>query len=395
MISVEQALQLVLQETISFKIENVPLLQSLGRVLAQEVKADRDFPPFDRVTMDGIAINAKAFETGTRTFSIAQIQAAGQPPTTLDNPDNCVEVMTGAVLPVNATAVIRYEDCQILKELATVLIDHVKRGQNIHRQGADCLAGTVLLMPGQRITPAMIGTLASVGLSKVSVFQNPKIAICSTGDELVEIDQTPLPHQIRKSNVYMLAAALQEENIQASLFHLPDEPEAMRQQLTDIFRENEVVLLSGAVSKGKFDYLPQVLEQMRFWPIFHKIAQKPGKPMLFGKMPDGPLVFGFPGNPVSTFVCYQLYFKPWHKRCLGVSETPLWGQLAEDVTFAPALTYHVPVRLKNEKGIWKATPVPNTGSGNLTSILTAEGLLTLPADRTDFLVGEVFPVTLL
>lgn len=394
MISVEHALHLVLQETISLKIEGLPLLHSLGRILAQEVTADRDFPPFDRVTMDGIAINVKAFESGTRTFPVAQVQAAGQPPATLDNQGNCVEVMTGAVLPANATAVIRYEDCRVQEGQATVLVDTIRQGQNIHRRGSDCLAGTVLLTPGQRITPAMIGTLASVGLSTVPVYQNPNVAICSTGDELVEVAQTPLPHQIRKSNVYMLVAALQEENINASLYHLPDEPEAMRQLLTAIFQQHEVVLLSGAVSKGKFDYLPQVLEQMRFQAIFHKIAQKPGKPMLFGKLPEGPLVFGFPGNPVSTFVCYQLYFKPWLKRCLGVTESQQFARVSENITFPPALAYHVPVRLRNEEGNWIATAVPTTGSGDLTSILKADGLLTLPADKSNFLAGEPFPVTL-
>jgi molybdopterin molybdotransferase len=394
MISVEQALQLVLQQTIASQVEEVPLLQSLNRVLAQEVKADRDFPPFDRVTMDGIAIDVKAFEQGTKTFPITQVQAAGEPPTTLATPNHCVEVMTGAMLPLNANAVIPYEDCQLQDNQATVLTDKITLGQNIHRQGSDCPKETVLLNRGQRITPAMVGTLATVGYSTVPVYRLPKVAICSTGNELVEVHQSPLPHQIRKSNVFMLAAALQQENITATLFHLPDNPEVMRHQLSSIMEEHEVVLLSGAVSKGKFDYLPHVLAQLRFSPVFHQIAQKPGKPMLFGRMLEGQVVFGFPGNPVSTFVCYHLYFKPWLRDCLGLQSLQDWAQLEHDLTFKPSLSYHLPVSLSNQNGELKATAVPTTGSGDLTSILKADGLLTLPADRDKFLAGESFPLTL-
>ncbi|WP_205500824.1 molybdopterin molybdotransferase MoeA [Rufibacter psychrotolerans] len=392
MISVDEALQLVLQHTILLRIQEVDLLNSVGRVLAQEVLADRDFPPFHRVTMDGIAINSQTFASGKRTFQIEQTQAAGTPQIYLKDPENCIEVMTGAMLPQNTDAVIPYEVCSLQASSATVQTELVVSGQNIHTQGADGKAGEVLLTPGTKITPAMVGTLASVGLARVKVYQLPRVAICSTGDELVEVDQTPLPHQIRRSNAYMLAAALQQENIPAALFHLPDEPETMKLELTSILARHEVLLLSGAVSKGKFDFLPQVLEQLGLRQVFHKIAQKPGKPMLFGTIPDQKVVFGFPGNPVSTFVCYQLYFKPWLHQSLSLSKTaPYSAQLAQNLTFKPALTYHVPVTLSNENGVLKATPVDTTGSGDLTSLLKADALLSLPPERVQFRSGEAFP----
>ncbi|KAA3438229.1 molybdopterin molybdotransferase MoeA [Rufibacter hautae] len=395
MISVEEALQLVLQHKATLIIEEVDLWQSVGRVLAQEVVADRDFPPFDRVTMDGIAINAQTFAVGTKAFPIEQIQAAGAPQTTLQNPDHCIEIMTGAMLPANTDAVVPYEDCLLQDHTATVQAQQVVQGQNIHRQGSDKKAGEVLLSGGVQITPAIVGTLASVGLAKVKVYAMPKVAICSTGDELVEIQETPLPHQIRRSNAYMLAAALQQENIQASLHHLPDVPETMKASLEQIIAEHEVLLLSGAVSKGKFDFLPQVLEALGFTAVFHRIAQKPGKPMLFGTLPVNKVVFGLPGNPVSTFVCYQLFFRPWLRASLHLTPVTAFAQLALPISFRPALTYHLPVKLRNHEGLLQATPISNTGSGDLTSILEADGLLSLPPEPQTFPAGSAVPLTLL
>ncbi|MBC3541608.1 gephyrin-like molybdotransferase Glp [Rufibacter sediminis] len=394
MISVAQALQLVLQHKISPQTEEVELLQSLGRTLAQDVTADRDFPPFHRVTMDGIAVRASDFVAGIRAFPIEEIHAAGSPQKTLHHPGHCLEVMTGAVLPQGTDAVVPYEECTMHENVATVLAEKVRAGQNIHPQGSDKKAGEVLLTSGVKITPAILGTLASVGYAQVPVFQLPSVAICSTGDELVEVQQQPLPHQIRRSNAYMLAGALQQENIQASLFHLPDEPAIMQKRLAKILEAHDVLLLSGGVSKGKFDFLPQVLEELGFTPVFHKIAQKPGKPMLFGTLPEQKVVFGLPGNPVSTFVCYQLFFRPWLHASLHQDHQPASAQLTQTLTFKPALTYHVPVKLHQDQGILKATPIPTTGSGDLTSILEADGLLSLPPEQENFAAGEAFPLTL-
>ncbi|WP_210464842.1 molybdopterin molybdotransferase MoeA [Rufibacter roseolus] len=395
MISVEEALQLILEHKAALPLEEIDLLQSMGRVLAQEVTADRDFPPFDRATMDGFAINSHDFASGARAFLVEQIQAAGAPQTILQETGSCIEIMTGAMLPVNTDAVIPYEDCLLQDKVAKVQIEHVKAGQNIHRRGSDKKAGETLLTAGVQITPAIVGTLASVGLAKVKVYKLPKVAICSTGDELVEIKETPLPHQIRRSNAYMLAAALQGEGIQASLYHLPDVPQVMEASLEKIIAEHEVLILSGAVSKGKFDFLPQVLATLSFESVFHRIAQKPGKPMLFGTLPGQKVVFGLPGNPVSTFVCYQLFFRPWLRASLNLSSVEAYAQLTQNVHFRPNLTYHLPVKLHNHLGLLQATPIQSTGSGDLTSILEADALLSLPAVPDTFSAGEAFPITLL
>lgn len=393
MISFEEAQRLVFQYRQNFGTEEVDLLQSLGRVLAQEITADRDFPPFDRVTMDGIAVRAQDFIAGTRTFPIEQVQAAGSPPVTLQNAHQCIEVMTGAVLPGSTDAVIPYEQCEINDAIATVRAEQVNTKQNIHVQGADGKAGDILLSPGIRITPAMVSTLATVGCARVIVHKLPRVAICSTGDELVEITCPPLSHQIRRSNVYMLAAALQQENMQPTLFHLPDVPGIMKKELASILAQHDVLLFSGAVSKGKFDFLPQVLKEVGLQLIFHKVAQKPGKPILFGTLPEGKTIFGLPGNPVSTFVCYQLFFKPWLQATLQLPQQKQTAQLAQQLVFTPALTYHLPVSITQENGILKAIPVDTSGSGDLTSLLKADALLSLPSAQQQFEAAQVFPLT--
>ena len=395
MISVAEAYRHILSHRTEFGTAEVPLLQSIGRILAAPVVADADFPAYHRVTMDGIAIDAALFPSGQREFLIENMQAAGQPPTTLQNKSNCIEVMTGAVLPIGTNAIVPYEDCTISDGTATVKSASVTSFQNVHLQGSDSKAGDELLPAGIKITPGAIGMLASVGLGKVTVKKIPAVAVCSTGDELVAIHRQPLPYQIRRSNVYTIAAALAQQGIAASLHHLPDEPEAMKRQLTGIIKSHDAVLLSGAVSKGKKDFLPEVLQQLGMQTIFHRVAQKPGKPLLFGVFDDGPVVFGFPGNPVSTLVCYQVYFRKWLDSCLNFSPAIQMAKLAADFTFAPNLSFHLPVELTMADGCLWANPCFGTNSGDAVSLSKAAGIITLPADGTNFKKGDVFELIVL
>lgn len=390
MITVEQAYQHILNSKKDFGEETVPLLQSMGRVLAQPVVADADFPAFNRVTMDGIAITSTAFAAGQRTFSIEQMQAAGQPQTTLEQENGCIEIMTGAVLPNGTDAVVPYEQCEIINGKAEVKAASVVHWQNTHLQGADSKKDDELLGAATKITPAIIGILASVGMEKVSVKKMPSIAICSTGDELISINEIPEPHQVRRSNVYTLAAALWQQGITASLHHLPDEPEQMKQQLQPILQEHTAVLFSGAVSMGKKDFLPLVLQQLGMQTIFHKVAQKPGKPLLFGQFADGPVIFGFPGNPVSTLVCYHVFFRKWLAASLGLQQAAQTARLAEDFTFQPKLSFHLPVEIRNEGGILWANPGFGTNSGDAVTLSKAMAIITLPAEQTTFKKGEEF-----
>lgn len=392
MITVHEALAQIATYAKDFGVEAIPLLQSTNRILAQDVVADRDFPPYHRVTMDGIAINSKVFDGGQRNFPIENIQAAGAPLQPLKNEHNCIEVMTGAVLPEGTNAVIPYEECEINDGIATVQSATIKPLQNIHQQGTDSKSGTVLIQKNTTISPAHIGIMATVGLHKVQVHKMPVVAICSTGDELVDIEEIPLPHQIRKSNVYMLAAALQQEGIAAQLYHLNDDKEKMQAQLATILDECDVILLSGAVSKGKFDFLPEVLQTLGMQTVFHRVAQRPGKPFLFGAFANSKLVFGFPGNPVSTFVCYHIYCKQWLHTSLHRTPKKISARLAKTITFQPRLSFHVFVTLEYRDGMLYANPIMGANSGDMPSLIDADGIITLPAEKDTFEEGDIVEV---
>jgi molybdopterin molybdotransferase len=393
MISVDQALEFVLAEQRDFGVEEVDLLQSVGRVLASDVFSDRDFPPFDRVTMDGIAVNTDhLINEQQQKLVIEAIQAAGSPQLSLGDALKCIEVMTGAMLPANTNAVVPYEQCEIKNGIATINPKAISALQNIHLKGSDCKEGNLLLTKYTKINPAVIGVLATIGLDKVPVLKQCKVAVCSTGDELLDITQLPLPHQIRRSNSYSLTAALLKENIDVTIDHLHDEEALMLAQVSHLKDEHDVLIFSGAVSKGKYDFLPGVLQQLGMRTQFHYVAQRPGKPFLFGIFERGQVVFAFPGNPVSTLVCYYLYFKPWLACCLKQLEIAKWAQLGEDVEFKPDLSYHLLVTLQNDGGIFTAIPLNSSGSGDLVSISKANGFITLPAGKDVYKKGGVFKV---
>ncbi len=208
MLSVVQAEKIIFENTLQLPVETVGLESALGRILRENITADRDFPPFDRVTMDGVAICHAAFAAGRRQFAVQGIQAAGQAQQALSDPEACLEVMTGAMLPEDADAVIRYEDLEITDGLATVCCEKVESGQNIHVCGSDRRAGELLTPAGRKIGPAEIATAATVGKTRLQLSARPKTAIVSTGDELEDIAAAPLPHQIRRSNVYAVQALL-------------------------------------------------------------------------------------------------------------------------------------------------------------------------------------------
>src|SRR5690554_1501566 len=393
MISVQRALDLVLSQTLPKETEELDILSSRGKILAAPIKADRDAPPFDRVTMDGIAIRFNALQESA-AFKIENIQPAGSPQIKLSQKECCIEVMTGAILPIETDCVIPYEQIKIKEGIAYIDSKHHTLRQNIHFKGTDARQGDILLDEGQVITPSVIGVLASVGIGKVKVLKTPGIAICSTGDELVDIDQQPAIHQIRKSNAYMLQSALLDMGIEADIFHLKDDKEAMLSELSPMISNYRVLLFSGAVSKGKYDFLPAVLEGLGMKKVVHGVAQRPGKPFLFGTFPDA-LIFGFPGNPVSTFVCFHLYFKPWLKRHLGLPNGNVSAVLGSEIMFEKPLTYHLLVSLDIKEGRLIANPVANSGSGDLVHLAQADALLSLPPEKERFAAGEVYPLSMI
>jgi molybdopterin molybdotransferase len=393
MITVKEATQIVLENALQMPSEVVPLQQAAGRVLQETLQADRDFPPFDRVSMDGIAIRFDSFEKGKRKFFMEKVQAAGAPQLVLEQNENCVEVMTGAMLPQGTDTVIRYEDLSIHGGFATISIENIQAGQNIHRQGIDRKEGDAIVAAGRKISPAELGVAATVGKSSLRVAALPRACILSSGDELVEVHETPLPHQIRKSNVHVMAAVLGTWGLTADLLHLPDDPAAIEATLSDCLKNYNVLLMSGGVSMGKFDHLPEVLEKIGVRKWFHKVSQRPGKPFWFGSK-SSTVVFAFPGNPVSSFMCLHRYFQPWLRVSRGLEPFEnKYAVLAEDYFFKPDLTYFLQVKLTNSPdGRLLASPVTGQGSGDLANLVDTDAFLELPLERQEFKAGEAFPV---
>ena len=389
MISVQQALQTILENAQDFGVEEIPFLESVGRVLKEDIVADRDFPPFNRVSMDGIAINHRFFEEGIRDFTVEGIQPAGSPQEIMKVDSNCYEVMTGAVLPENTDTVIRYEDVEIKNGKATIQVESINKDQNVHQQGKDRCQGELLIPKNRIITAAEIGVIATVGKSTIKVVKTPKVMIVSTGDELVEVNEIPEAHQIRRSNAFTLVSLLEKLNIQAETSHITDDKELLKEKIAGYLNDYDALLFSGAVSKGKFDFLPEVLEELGVEKLFHRVSQRPGKPFWYGRR-DGKSVFAFPGNPISTYVNCLAYFYPWFTKSAGFELKEELVILGEDVSFKPQLTYFLQVRIDIKYGHLVAIPVKGNGSGDLASLVLADGFIELPKEQTEFNKGETY-----
>lgn len=394
MTTVEQAEKIILNNKIHIATEKVPIINALGRILAEDLKADRDFPPFDRVSMDGIAVIHAQIEKGQTSFPIAQTAAAGKPQSTLDNPENCIEVMTGAMLPIGTDTVIRYEDISIKDKEARIEILPTKAGINIHGKGIDRKEDELIVAKGRKISPAEIGIAATIGKDELLVQKTVKAIVISTGEEIVPITTIPLPHQIRTSNSYALQACLKSWGVEADTVLLPDSQEIIEQNIGEYLETYDVLILSGGVSAGKFDFVPQALENRGVRKLFHKVSQRPGKPFWFGVKGEK-AVFALPGNPVSTFMCLRRYFKPWLDASQEFSTERISAELSKDFVVKFELTFFLQVKLeKTETGTWKAMPIEGNGSGDLASLVEADAFMELPLGKEVFKAGEKYTVWL-
>lgn len=391
MITAPEALSIILRQEFPLKTMEISVEESLHHFLKEDIRADRDFPPFDRVSMDGIAIDIHRFENGQRSFTIENVQAAGSPQLALQNPENCIEVMTGAVLPKNTNVVIPYEQVEMEGKTARVLKEELTYFKNIHKKGLDRAKDSILIARNRKISAAEIGIMATVGKTTVKVAKPPNVLIVSTGNELVDIPETPLPHQIRRSNVYMLKGLLRQLQLRPEIAHLPDAKEEIRDRIGRYLQQYDVLIFSGSVSKGKYDYLPETLRELGVKELFHKVAIRPGKPFWFGAKDRLP-VFAFPGNPVSTFMGCVKYFFPWYYKVCGMTPIMEKAVLTEDFEFKPPLTYFLQVTLQNINGELFATPKKGKGSGDLANLVDADAFLELPQERAYFKKGDSYPV---
>lgn len=390
MLTTDEARESILSSMPAFATEMRPLDQANGQVLRQTVRAERDQPPFDRVMMDGIALRFADFASGTRQFPVQALQAAGDEALVLQS-GQCIEIMTGACLPQNADCIIPVERISAEDGVAVVEEDYAaESGRFIHARASDHAIGAHLLTPGKRVSPLDIAVIASCGLTEIETSRRPVIRVISTGNELVPAGKPIEPHQIRLSNGPAIQAMLRTRGYaDCDHDHLIDDLEVLRDRIADHLDIADILILSGGVSMGKADYVPEVLATLGVKMVFHKVSQRPGKPMWFGLGSNGQVVFALPGNPVSALVCCRQYVLPALEAASALTATPPeFASLATDVRFEPDLTCFQPVRvLSNAAGQSLAMPVKTNTSGDFTALSATDGYVELAKETSFFPAG--------
>ena len=373
--------------------ESRPLERCVGCTLRQDVYAERDNPPFDRVCMDGIAVSSAALTRGLRRLRIEATQAAGAPALRLAQPDGAVEVMTGAVMPIGTDCVIPLEEYGLADGIVTL---HEGAGgepyRNVQRRGSDSRPGVPMLTRGTRLGAPEIAVVASAGLARVLVAREPRIMVISTGNELVEPGQPIADHQVRRSNAHAVVAALRQRGFGCIADdHIPDDEELLHQRLSRHLAGHDMLVLSGGISKGKFDLVPKALKRLQVEEVFHQVAQRPGMPMWFGLGPAGQAVFGLPGNPISTLFCLVRYVVPAIAVAMGAPRpAPEPVALATAISRGRPVTSFVPVSVQYDGlGRHLALPRAPSGSGDFLALAGTTGFVELPPRMEGYPEGFV------
>lgn len=382
LISPAEAEAAIRQHATRLPAVRLPLSELAGTVLRESITASRDQPPFNRVTMDGIAFAFESWRDGRSSFRIAGTQAAGAAPLTLSDPGDCLEVMTGAMLPAGCDCVVPVENIEVRDGIAHLRDDAPApvRNFNIHARGIDSRRGDLLLASGCVLDAPEVAVIASNGHSHAAVARSPRIMAISTGDELIEPGQPLLDWQISRSNVYAVLASLRRHGYSAlAQDHVPDDLPTLRTRLRSHLDSNDVLILSGGVSMGRFDYIPQVLQELGVRVVFHKVSQRPGKPLWFGVGAGGQTVYALPGNPVSTLICLTRYVLPGLLAAQGAAPATVETiTLAQSYEVKAPLTVFLPVKLAHNIAGQCAAPHPTQGSGDFTSLIGTVGFVELP-----------------
>ena len=393
MIGPDEALRLVLGAATERCPRQVELIDACGLLLAEAVRADRDYPPFPRATMDGYAV---------RTASAGQIVevvgevAAGDVVKTRVTREHCLEIMTGAPCPPGTEAVVQKEEA-VLDEDRVQLPSTILAGQNIAPRGSECRRGDLILRPGQTVTPLAVAVLASVGRRSVSVIPRPSLAVITTGAELIPPGRDPPAGKIRNFNGAMLSAMAGDMGIDRPLHrHAEDRPESILAALGEV-ADRDVILLTGGVSAGRYDLVPQAVWQYGAEPVFHKVTQKPGKPLLVARKEDQ-LLFGLPGNPLGCHLCFHRYVAAAIRKMEGrPAETPSFqGHLAGPVEPKADRTFFIAAHAEHKKGVaadWLLHPMPGTTSADVFTSCRANCYAQVPPGGECLGAGEILAFT--
>jgi len=393
MILFEEANRIVMsrEKYFSRKTEQVTILESLNRVLAQDIRCDRDLPPFNRVAMDGYACKyANLFSK----LKVVDFVAAGHSPNKEINQGECAKVMTGCVLPKGAEMVFKVELSKEDNNGFVFFTGNEKDGKisNYCKVGEDNKTGELILEKGTLLHSGHAGILASLGVSELTVYKSPKVGIIATGDELVEPNITPNDHQIRNANSYILYAQAKKINCEAVYFGIAkDNVSEIDKMFKKAISQCDIILMTGGVSMGDFDLVPDILKNNNFEILFNKVAVKPGKPTTLA-VKDNKVCFGMPGNPVSTFMIFEVMVKPFLYKLMGLEEKksvlklPLGKEIKRKST---ARTQWIPVYINNSGEVIN---LPYHGSGHFTSLANATGIIAIPKGISSLEKGQLIDV---
>lgn len=385
MISVAEAIQIVRQQTSVLETERVELPNAPGRVLAQEIVADTDLPPFDRAQMDGYAVRAAETTGAPVSLRIAGESAAGKGWHQHLEEGQAVRIMTGAPVPEGADSVQQVELTHELKDGTVVeLLEAVETGRSIVKRGAEIKAGEIVMRPGVTINAAMMAVLAAFGYAQVEVARRPRVAVLATGSELVSVEEQPGLDQIRDSNNYSISAYAESAGAVVQRFPLTrDETSLLTRQIAEAANNFDVVVTSGGVSMGVYDVTKNALKELGAEIFFERVALRPGKPIVFARLPSGALVFGLPGNPVSVSVTFNLFTRTALQVMQGVNEPVLKQEtavLARDVKGTVDRESYLPAQLTtNDDGELIAFPLKWGGSSDFVSFELTTALVIIPA----------------
>jgi molybdopterin molybdotransferase len=400
MTTADEALQIVLDNVAPLGIERCSITEALGRILAEDIHSPRDIPGFDNSAMDGYAVRAadvvSASEARPVRLEVLETVAAGAMPSRELAVGQAARTMTGAPIALGADAIVPVERTRTDGNFVEIM-EPAEAGAFVRPRGEDIRRGDLAMSAGKTLSPSDLGMLASLNRAMIDVWRRPRVAIVATGDELVDVDQVPTGAQVVNSSAYALAGAIREAGATPAILKVArDHPEEVRARLAEALAF-DVVLSTGGVSVGQFDHVKVVMDELGLRQLFHGVAQKPGRPLKFGTIGGRP-IFGLPGNPVSTLVCFYLYVRPALLRMSGASATGLprmTVRCASDIKTSQNLTEFVRVQLERRGAEVFATPTGYQGSGVFSSLSRAEALLIGPAASTVLKAGDQATVLLL
>jgi len=390
MIKFEEAFDIVLNSAKStFDTERIEFTDSLGRILAEDVNSDINMPPFDKSAMDGFACRKEDIKN---ELEIIEVLPAGKIPEKTISQNQCIKIMTGAIIPEGADTVIMVEYTE-LTEKNKIRFTGEKTRSNICYFAEDIEENDLVLKKGIEIKPQHIAVMASVGYTQPLVTKQPKIGIISTGDELVEPSEFPTKSQIRNSNGYQLIAQTKRAGAIANYIGIAEDSEKVTfNTITKALKENDIVLLTGGVSMGDFDFVPEIMKQCGVDIKFSSIAVQPGKPTTFGTFKDEKFIFGLPGNPVSSYTQFELLVRPLILKLMGISEIPTMLKMPMGAEYKRRKSVRksfIPVNISADGKVY---PVEYHGSAHIHSYVFADGIISIEIGRDKLEIGEMVDV---